>query len=266
LHALPHAVLLPRLELFADAGYPFTQWPDLARAAVILPRTPTPVDYETILDFAGFAGAQTGAIAARLTVSDSEHLADVRDKDLILIGSQGAQPLLSNWAGEMPLTLSGTTMKVNDANESTLLLHPQWPFRRDDSNRLRRAISDGAGAEVFVESFLSPLHENREVVAIIPSGPNAIEAVRALFTPSEREGPVYGGVSISRDGRFESFLVGTAAYHAGEVDRYQYTQVFLIENYWLIPLILLLLALFVVAWVRCSTERVAAERLATWET
>jgi len=117
-----------------------------------------------------------------------------------------------------------------------------------------------------VESFISPLRPDREVVAIVPGSPNAIEAVRALFTPSEREGPVYGGVAISRNGRFESFLVGTSAYHAGEVDRFQYTAVLLIENYWLIPLLLLLIALVIVAWVRWSTERVAAERLATWET
>lgn len=263
LHALPHAVLLPRLELFADAGYPFTEWPDLDRTAVILPSTPTPADYETLLDFAGFSGAQTGALAARLTVSDADHLEGVRDKDLILIGSQDAQPLLSRWAGEMPLGLSGATMQVNDARESTLLLHPQWPIRSADGSRLRRLISGDADADVFVESFISPLHEHRDVVAIVPSSSNAIEAIRALFTPSEREGPVYGGVALSRNGRFQSFLVGTGAYHAGEFDRSQYTAVLLIENYWLIPLILLLLALIIVAWVRWSTERVAADRVAT---
>jgi hypothetical protein len=113
---------------------------------------------------------------------------------------------------------------------------------------------------------MSPLRQDREVVAIVPGDSNAIDAIRALFAPSEREGPVYGGVAISRNRRFDSFLVGTAAYHAGEVDRTQYVAVLLIENYWLIPLILLLLALFIVAWVRWSTERVAADRLATWET
>jgi hypothetical protein len=130
---------------------------------------------------------------------------------------------------------------------------------------LKRLVAGDGDANAFIESFISPLHPGREVVAIVPGSSNSIEAVRALFTPAEREGPVYGGVAVFRNGRFESFLVGTAAFHGGEVDGYQYAAVVLIENYRLLPLILLLFALIVVAWVRWSTERVAAKRLATWE-
>ena len=266
LRELPHSVLLPRLELFADAGYPFTEWPDLGRTAVILPGAPTPTDYETLLDMAGFFGAQTGALATQLTVTGPAHLDQVRDKDLVLIGTPNSQSMLSQWAGAMPLSLSGSSMQVNEAPESTLLMHPEWPFRSYDSNRLRRLISGTSDQDLLVESFVSPLHDDREVVAIVPGGSNGIEAMRALFTPSEREGPVYGGVAVSRDGRFESFLVGSQAYHAGELDRYQYTTILLIEDYWLIPFLVIAFALIVVAWVRWSTERVAAERLAMRET
>jgi len=59
--------------------------------------------------------------------------------------------------------------------------------------------------------------------------------------------------------------VGTRAYRAGELDRHQYTTVLLIENYWLIPPLVLLLAVVIVAWVRRSTERVAERRLAPWK-
>ncbi len=126
-------------------------------------------------------------------------------------------------------------------------------------------MGGGASADALVESFVSPLRTDRAVVAIDPSGSSAIDAVRGLFTPSERQGPVYGGVAVSQNGRFESFLVGTLAYHAGELDRYQYTTVLLIEYYWLIPLIVLLLAVIIVAWVRWTTERLAAQRLETRE-
>jgi cellulose synthase (UDP-forming) len=267
LRGLPHAVLLPRLELFAYAGYPFTAWPDLDRTAVIMPVAPTPVDFETLLDMAGFFGAQTGALAARLTVTGAGHLDQVQDKDLVLIGTQDSQSLLSDWASAMPLGLSGPSMRVNAAAESTLLLRPEWPFRSYDAGRLKRLISRYTDADLFVQSFVSPLRQDRLVVAIVPNGSNAIEAVRSLFTPSRQQGPVYGGIAISRNGRFESFLVGRVAYHAGELDdRYQYATVLLIENYWLIAPSILLFALVIVAWVRWSTERVAMERLATWET
>jgi cellulose synthase (UDP-forming) len=266
LRGIPHSVVLPRLELFADAGYPFTEWPDLARTAVIMPAAPTPAEYETLLDMTGFFGAQTGALATGLTVTGMDHLNQVGEKDLVLIGTPDSQPLLSEWSGRMPVVLSGPETRVNEIAESTQWLHLEWPFRKYDSIRLRRSFAGGATIDALVASFVSPLRPDRLVVAIIPSGADAIGAVRALFTPSERQGPVYGGVAISKNGRFESFLVGMLAYHAGEVNRYQYTIVRLIENYWLIPLLILLLALMIVAWVRWSTERVAERRLVTWET
>jgi cellulose synthase (UDP-forming) len=266
LRGIPHSVVLPRLELFADAGYPFTEWPDLGRTAVIVPDAPTPAEYEALLDMAGFFGAQTGATATALTVVGTDHLDRVQDKDIVLIGTPDSQPLLTQWVANMPLDLSGGKMSVNESRAPSLLLHAEWPFRDSDHDLLTKLLSNGSGVDALVESFASPLHPDRLVVAIVPRGSEAVDAVRALFTPSERQGPVYGGVAVSRDGRFESFLVGSLAYHAGNPDRYQYTAVLLFENYWIIPLLVVLIAAMIVAWLHRSTERVAARRLATWET
>ena len=257
--------MLPRLELFAEAGYPFTGWPDLSRTGVIMPATATPAEYETLLDMAGFFGAQTGTLASGLTVTDADHLDYVQDKDIVLIGTPGSQPLLSKWAGRMPLALSGPDGRVNAGTAWAILLHPESPFRDYDGSRLRRLLGSGGSLDALIESFVSPLRPDRLVVAIVPGGSSAIDSVRALFTPSERQGPVYGGVAVSRNGRFESFLVGTLAYHAADLDRYQYTTVLLIENYWLVPVLVLLLAVVIVAWLCRSIERVAERRLATRE-
>lgn len=263
LRRLPHSVVLPRLELFADAGYPFTEWPDGSRTAVIMPNDPTPVEYETLLDMAGFFGAQTGSLTTGLTVTRPDDVDEVQQKDLVLIGASASQPLLSRWAGSMPLDLAGSEMRVDQAPRLDLLLHPEWPFREYDRARLQRLLGRDAGKiGLFVESFISPLRADRVVVAVDPSGPDALQGVRALFTPSERNGPVYGGVAVFQNGRFESFLVGTSAYHTGEFNRYQLATVFLFEHYRLIPLIVLLLSLVIAAWVRLSSERVAERRLA----
>jgi hypothetical protein len=80
--------------------------------------------------------------------------------------------------------------------------------------------------------------------------------------PSVRQGPVYGGVTVSQEGYFQSFLVGVEAYHAGELNGYDQTKVFLIENYWYAPLVAMLLAFMIAAWLRYKTEQVAARRLA----
>jgi hypothetical protein len=72
---------------------------------------------------------------------------------------------------------------------------------------------------------------------------------------------VYGGLAVAYDGRFESFPLGIQTYHAGEVDRYQRAQVFLVEHYLFIPPFVVLVALLIGSGVRDATERVSARRL-----
>src|SRR5262249_15329065 len=103
LRGLPHSVVMPRLELFADAGFPFTEWPDLGRTALVLPTAPTIAEDEAVLELAGFFGAQTGAPATSILVTDAGRVDAVSDRDLILLGAPPAQPLLSAWTASVPL-------------------------------------------------------------------------------------------------------------------------------------------------------------------
>jgi len=260
LTGLPHSVLLPRLELFGDAGYPFTQWPDLSHTAVLLPYAGSPSDYEALLDMAGFFGAQTGSPATRLTVIDASRVETVRDKDLVLLGTPANQPLFPEWQSDMPVGLSADGMHVNRSPAPSRILYPDIPIRDRDWDRLTQLIATGKQPDLFVEDFVSPLNAERSVVAILtPSSPGE---VAALFMPANRQGPVYGGVTVLEDGQFQSFLVGSRTYRSGHIDRYQYAVVFAFENYRLIPLLVLLLAFVIGAWLRRSTEAVAAHRLA----
>ncbi len=44
---IPHWAVMPNLELFSNAGYPFTRRADLTDTAVVLPDTPGPEEIET---------------------------------------------------------------------------------------------------------------------------------------------------------------------------------------------------------------------------
>jgi cellulose synthase (UDP-forming) len=263
LSELPHSVLLPRLELFGDAGYPFTKWPDLSGTAVILPDRPRSADYEAVLDMAGFCGSQTGSPTTGLTVTDAAQVESVSNKDLILLGTPASQPLLSEWQDSMPVSLPPEGMRVNVVPTPNRLLHPELPFRERDWNRLSKVISEGPRPDVMVEDFVSPLQSDRSVVAITYF--DKPDAIATLFMPASRQGPVYGGVAVSREGRFESFLVGSHTYHSGHLDRYQQAEIFAFENYRLIPFGVVLLAFVIGGWVHRGTEGVAARRLAAAE-
>jgi len=262
LRGIPHSVVLPRLELFADAGYPFTQWADLSHTAVVMPNAPTSAEYEELLDVTGFFGAQTGSPATAITVTDAEHAESHRDKNLILLGNAASQPLLSEWSSSMPLELTSDGMRLNEQPAPSRLLHSQWPFRDRDRQKLASLLDRGVPLDLVVEDFVSPYRGDRSVIALLPRDRNDSEAVAAMFMPASHQGPVYGGVAVSQAERFQSFLVGTSAYRTGDLGPVAQTAVFLIESYWLIPIFVVFLAFLIGAWVQQGTERVAAQRLA----
>jgi cellulose synthase (UDP-forming) len=261
LSGLPHSVILPRLELFADSGYPFTVWPDLSRTAIVLSNAPDASEYETLLDTMGFFGAQTGAPATKVTIVDPSQVEEARDKDLILLGTSQSQPLLSNWASSMPLdAVHG--LQLNAEPSPSRIWHPEWPFRNSDRGRLSRLLESGRSPDLVVEDFVSPLREDRSVIALVPQRPEGIDAIAAMFTPAMDKGPIYGGVAVAENGRFQSFLVGDLAYHFGHLEPIQQAQVFLFEHYLLIPLLVIFLAFLIATWLYEATERAAARRLA----
>ncbi len=74
LRGYPHYAPLPNLEVFANAGFPFTRVADLSETTVVLPPAPTQQEIETFLTLMGHFGRQTGFPALRVTVAGSEAL------------------------------------------------------------------------------------------------------------------------------------------------------------------------------------------------
>ena len=262
LRGLPHSVILPRLELFADAGYPFTARADLGRTAIIISDRPTRGEYEAVLNTLGAFAAQTGAPAPEVSVTTAAALESVGDKDLIVFGTAADQPILRRWADHFPLKLLENGFNVDAGPIPAHWFHPEWPFREADRRRLAVFTANRSRIDTVIEQIVSPLAHERSVVAIVPRDANRYEAIPEMFMPAVRKGPLYGGVAISLDGRFESFLVGSLAYRSGDLGRYQQAMVFLFEHSWLLPLLVLGPALVVALEVRRFTDRVAARRLA----
>ena len=261
LRGIPHSVVLPRLELFADSGFPFTEWPDLSRTAVVLPNAPTFAEYQALLDTAGFFGAQTGSPATSIAIVDASRVDTVRDKDLVVLGPPRSQPLLSEWAGSLPLEFNADGPHVNPNRTLLRFLHPEWPFRAADDARLAAVLAARPRLEMIVEQFVSPFRCDRSVVVIVPGEQSDYRDMAGLYSPALRNGPVYGAVALVRGGQFQSFLVGNLAVHSGDPGPRQRAIVFLFENYRLLPLVVVLLALVVAVEVRRGTERMAARRI-----
>ena len=70
----PHWAPMPNLELFANAGFPFTRVADLSETTVVLPLTPTEQEIETFVTLMGHFGRQTGFPGLRVTVAGPDAL------------------------------------------------------------------------------------------------------------------------------------------------------------------------------------------------
>ncbi len=63
---------MPNLEIFANAGFPFTRFADLGQTTVVLPATPTEQEIEMFVTLMGHFGRQTGFPGLRVTVAGAE--------------------------------------------------------------------------------------------------------------------------------------------------------------------------------------------------
>src|SRR5260370_38073906 len=88
----PHYAPMPNLEIFANAGFPFTRYADLAETTVVLPATPTEQEIEMFVTLMGHFGRQTGFPALRVTGAGPDTLAPGAKTDFLVIGSGDDPP------------------------------------------------------------------------------------------------------------------------------------------------------------------------------
>ena len=70
----PHWAPMPNLELFSNAGFPFTRVADLSETTVVLPVVPSEQEIETFVTLMGHFGRQTGFPGLRVTVAGPDAL------------------------------------------------------------------------------------------------------------------------------------------------------------------------------------------------
>ena len=262
LRGVPRFAAMPRLELFANAGFPFTRLADLSQTAVVMPRHPSPEQIGLYLEMLGWFAAQTGYPALRVAVLEPGKLAGAGRKDLLIIGTAEDQPLFQDWAREMPVRTDAGLARLSDADEGwqRFLLLP-WTRAARERARLVEMLSAETAPEAIIEQFESPLAPGRCVVAIATAHPRRIEPLTALLAGSADLAHVYGSVSVLRNGRFHSFLAPARGYHLGQLSAREAFDYWVGHYFWLIPAAVLLAALALAAGLDRRLERRARVRL-----
>ncbi len=259
-----HYTTLPNLAKFANHGFPFTRYSDLSETAIVMPAYLSETSVSTYLTLVGHLGSVAGGVATGVNVINSDQVDEYADYDLLVLGGEREQPLLSRWRSALPFDMGEPAKileRVNEVDE----LRGRYLGSRKWSNHQEafRLLSDDKASELSIlTAFESPLMEKRSVV-VITSYKNGryAEVVEALLEPKMLSG-LQGDLSLLAEDRVSSFRLGER-YAVGDLPR-------LTQLYWYVssrPVLLFVLMCFGIAVLGLhsytSLKRRAEMRLST---
>jgi hypothetical protein len=255
----PHYTAMPNLALFANAGYPFTRYADLAETAIVLADTTQRETLEQLFFVLGRMGRQTGAVGVAYRLLDTEQARNADDADLLVL-STGTNRLLDEWGKDLSLVLSESRRTLRDpADVARFNVDPLSSVRDIRAPNSRVAVGTNGSLGAFI-SFESPLSGSRTVVAL--AGTDAA-ATNTLVDVLEDEGKVpmiRGDLAIVRAGDVQSYQ-GESLYYVGSLSWWKWLWFHLSRHPVLLTLVTLGLAIVVALWMYGWLQRRVARRL-----
>jgi cellulose synthase (UDP-forming) len=248
---------LPRLDLFANAGFPFTRSADLGQTAVALPANATAEQLALYLDLMSFFGSQTGYPAVRVRVIDPQEAAE-SDRDLLFIGA-GAKdsalfahaPLQESGKGFGPSSPKGFWGRIDRLFGTRL---------GGEASRLTDTLA-ADNPDAVLQAWASPQVSGRSVVAISTvTQRGATDFVDALATAAGAA-DASGSVSLYQNGKFTSFRIAGGDSYLGSLGPLQMFNYHAAKQLALLPVVIVLLCLLLGNLTSGWLERRAALRV-----
>lgn len=209
LSGIEHFTALPNLALFANGGFPFTKFADLAQTALVLADAPQAAEVQTALVALGQMGAATGAPATRLTVLPASRVKDAGDRDLLVVAAGAYPPLLEAWGQTLPARLeagqraASTLGRLLDAGNEWFSGAVPRVVPREGWTELQ-----ASGPLAAISGFESPLAAKRSVVLLNATDAAALPAAADVLLDAGKLRLVRGDLVLVRGDAVEAFRVG----------------------------------------------------------
>jgi hypothetical protein len=261
LSGFPHYMALPDLAAFANGGFPFTRMADLSQTAVILPNDPGSADYSLFLLEMGRMGASTGYPATGVTVTQADQVDKFADKDLLILGSPGRQPLLQRWAKQMPFSGDGDT-RTFQLSDVAFKVEDWWHGDRGVERMPARADLSlvSSSGDALITGFESPLQKDRSAVALISAAGQSDADLSSALLDTDLLPDIQGAMAVIH-GRNVTVTSNGEAYYVGYLSPIEYMHWALSSHPLLLVLSGLLAALIIAALFYRALRTIAARRL-----
>jgi cellulose synthase (UDP-forming) len=267
---LPHWAAMPNLQLFANAGFPFTRFADFAQTKIILPTQASADEIALYLSLMGYFSEQTGYPALRVQVGNSADLG--QDADYLVLGTTTDQSAFERLKDKLPVVpqqngysvkdTSGIFQAIEHAWWQVAELRPNWWYKLNQSGQRSGLMeSVGAAPDALIQGIESPWNSGRSVVAIVLKQNESADAFASAFWKSAGTGDISESVSVLHDATFVSYRVGDRFYHVGFLPPWDTLRYWLREFPWMLVPLTFLLGLFIVPWIRMRLDKRAKERL-----
>ncbi len=255
LRGFSHWVTLPNLELFANAGFPFTRRADLADTTVVMPAAPTPGEIVLLLTLLSHCGTQTGYPGLRVEVADKQ----VDGRDLLIIGNGDDQPAFSSLADALPVLLDSTGVHVKQRSGALASLQT-WLAGLSGDRRGDTPIGDYL-PDVLIEGIESPLANGHSIVALMLRDDAAADEFAQVFLERSQSSDIAQTVSLLHGGRFSSYRVDTPQYDVGTISKYARMRIWFAQHFWLLLVVVTGLSLVLARFVRDYLALLSEARL-----
>jgi cellulose synthase (UDP-forming) len=263
LRGYPHYAPLPNLEVFANAGFPFTRVADLAETTVVVPPSPTEQEIETVITLMGHFSRQTGYPALRVTVAGPDALHTGADSDFIVIGTGDDQPGFDKLASNLPVALRSGQIQVRDTQGFFAPLHHAWWKLRSDEHSESGDLLASGSPDAIIEGIESPLDPggDRTVVAIHLKDASMFDPFMSTLLNVQQASDISGSVSVLHGTQFQSFRIGSEVYHVGVLPWWTRLTLWFMQVPWLAAVVVILLAFLLAIWTRQWLRTRARARL-----
>jgi cellulose synthase operon protein B len=261
LSGFPHYMALPDLAAFANGGFPFTRMADLSQTAVVLPNDPGSADYSLFLLEMGRMGASTGYPATGVTVTQADQVDKYADRDLLILGSPGRQPLLQRWAKQMPFSGDGDT-RTFQLSDVAFKVEDWWHGERGVERMPARADLSlvSSSGDALITGFESPLQKDRSAVALISAAGQSDADLSSALLDTDLLPDIQGAMAVIH-GRTVTVTSNGEAYYVGYLSPIEYMHWALSSHPLLLVLSGLLAALIIAALFYRALRAIAARRL-----
>jgi len=260
---IPHwTPVMPNLEIFANAGYPFTRKADLADTAVVLPDTPTSDEIEMYLTMMGHFGAQTGYPVLNVSVTNNAGMKNDRVKDYLVMGTVDDQPALNALNESLPVKVNNGGLTIQDTQGFFApLQHAWWKVRSSDHINSGQLETANGLPDALIEGMEWPKGSNKSVVLIALRDhtvePNFVD----VFLKYSQYSDIGQSVSVLHGKRFVSYRIGDDNYHVGFLSLWVRLNLLFSEFPWLVVISTVVICILIAALVRAMLRRHARTRL-----